>query len=81
MSEKQRKKIMTKRILCLALSAMLLTLCFPANAQQPAKVPRIGFVTGSSPESPYVEVFQRELRDLGYNEGKNIAVEYRYAEG
>jgi putative ABC transport system substrate-binding protein len=67
-------------VICLLLTILLLT-GFPAHAQQPKKIPRIGFVTGSSPESPYVEAFQLGLRDLGYNEGKNIAVEYRYAEG
>src|SRR2546425_1750167 len=52
-----------------------------AEAQQPKKVPRIGFVTGASPGDRYVEAFQEGLRDLGYNEGKNIVVERRYAEG
>ena len=60
-------------VVCLLITALLPTV-FSVDAQQPAKVPRIGFVTGSSPESPYVEAFQRGLRDLGYNEGKNIAV-------
>ena len=63
---------------------MLLALGFPAEAQQPGKVPRIGYLSGSgdpSTPNPYVEAFRQGLRDLGYIEGKNILVEYRYAEG
>src|SRR5437867_3061334 len=52
-----------------------------AEAQQPKKVPRIGFLTGSGPELPEVEGFRQGLRDLGYFEGKNILVEHRYVEG
>jgi putative ABC transport system substrate-binding protein len=70
---------MNRKIFVLTLCAMLLALC--ASAQQPKKVPRIGFVTGFSPEGPNVEAFQLRLRDLGYIEGKNILFEYRYAEG
>jgi putative ABC transport system substrate-binding protein len=62
--------------------ALLCALSFAAHAQQPAKVPRIGYLTGSSSagESPRVEAFRQGLRDLGYVEGKNIAIEYRYAD-
>jgi putative tryptophan/tyrosine transport system substrate-binding protein len=70
-----------KRMLCLALCALILALNFPAEAQQRTKVPRIGFVTGSGREAPNVEAFQLGLRDLGYVDGKNILSEYRYAEG
>jgi putative ABC transport system substrate-binding protein len=55
-----------------------------AQAQQPAKIPRIGFVTSAGdPKNPgpRVQAFQRGLRELGYVEGKNIQVEYRYVEG
>jgi putative ABC transport system substrate-binding protein len=55
-----------------------------AEAQQPAKVPRIGYVSADdAPKTPgfQVEAFQQGLRDLGYIEGKNILVEYRYIEG
>jgi len=54
-----------------------------AEAQQPKKVPRIGFLWGSAPdaEKNRLAAFQQGLRDLGYVEGKNILVEYRYAEG
>jgi ABC-type uncharacterized transport system substrate-binding protein len=57
-----------------------------AEAQQPKKVPRIGFLSGRGAPSPTnpdpsAEAFRQGLRDLGYIEGKNIRVEYRYAEG
>ena len=61
------------------------TLCGAvAQAQQPTKIPRIGYVsTNGDPSRPpsFVEAFGQGLRDLGYIEGKNIQVEYRYAEG
>jgi putative ABC transport system substrate-binding protein len=55
-----------------------------AEAQQPVKVPRIGYVSGSgdpSKPSGNVEVFRQGLRDLGYVDGKNIRFEYRSAAG
>jgi len=55
-----------------------------AQAQQPKKVPRIGYVSGagdSSTPTRGIDTFRQGLRDLGYIEGKNIVVEYRYAEG
>src|SRR6266436_7709601 len=54
-----------------------------AEAQQPKKVPRIGYLTSSDPatESTRSEGIRQALRDLGYVEGQNIAFEYRYAEG
>jgi putative tryptophan/tyrosine transport system substrate-binding protein len=71
-----------KEITVFALSAMLLTLCVSVDAQQPGKVPRIGFLLASSPgPDPRIEGFRQGLRELGYVEGKNIAIEWRYAEG
>jgi ABC-type uncharacterized transport system substrate-binding protein len=53
-----------------------------AKAQEPTKVPRIAFLLGTSPgPDPRVEGFRQGLRELGYVEGKNIAIEWRYAEG
>ena len=75
---------MRKQLLCLALSAMLLALCFSAEAQQPKKIPRIGFVTTEGdPKAPgsRVAAFRQGLRDLGYVKGKNISLELRYGEG
>jgi putative tryptophan/tyrosine transport system substrate-binding protein len=73
---------MSRKIFWFTLGALLFALTFPAEAQQPKKVPRIGFVavTGDPNTSNIVE-FRRGLRDLGYIEGKNILIEYRYAEG
>ena len=62
---------------------MLLALGVTAEAQQPTKVPRIGFLgsVSRSANSERMEAFRQGLRELGYIEGKNIVVEYRYAEG
>ena len=74
---------MTKKITLLTLYAMLFALCFSAEAQQPKKVPRIGFLGSASPSaiSTRIEAFRQGLRELGYVEGKNIVIEYRWAEG
>jgi len=70
-------------IFCVALGAMLLAISVPAHAQQPTKIPRIGFLTGISAagSAARVEAFRQGLRELGYVEGKNIVIEYRYADG
>jgi putative tryptophan/tyrosine transport system substrate-binding protein len=73
-------------VLVLILSAVLFALCVSAEAQQVAgKVPRIGFLhTGSASDpvnSRRLDVFRQSLRDLGYMEGKNINIEYRFGEG
>ena len=55
----------------------------PAEAQQPKKVPRIGYLSSADPaiESTRFEAIRLALRERGYIEGQNIAIEYRYAEG
>ncbi len=61
-----------------------LTVCGArAEAQQPARIPRIGILIApsASSNSARVEAFRQRLRELGYVEGKNIVIEYRYAEG
>jgi putative tryptophan/tyrosine transport system substrate-binding protein len=62
---------------------VLLAVAVIAEAQQPKKVPRIGYLTSSDPatESTRSEGIRQALRDLGYVEGQNIAFEYRYAKG
>ena len=62
---------------------MLFALCFSAEAQQPTKVPRIGYLSAASPSAnaARIEAFRQGLRELGYVEGKNIVIEWRYAEG
>jgi putative ABC transport system substrate-binding protein len=53
-----------------------------ADAQQEAKVPRIGFLSLNKTPNPHVhEAFRQGLRDLGYSEGRNVLIEYRDAEG
>jgi len=73
---------MTKKILLLALCSLLLALSFPAGAQQQGKVFKIGWfgTRSASAPAPVLALFRRELRALGYVEGKNIAIEYRSAE-
>ena len=74
---------MRKIVMRLTLCAMLFALCFSAEAQQPGKVPRIGFLGNSTAalEANLIGPFREGLRDLGYIEGKNISIEYRWAEG
>ncbi len=74
---------MRKRIFCLALCAMLLAISFPTQAQQTKQVPRIGFLIASSASSqkPRLEAFKQGLRDLGYVEGKTIAIVIGSGEG
>ena len=76
------RKSKVRNLKWMALGAMLLALSFPANAQQPKKVPRIGYLIAGTPsaQAPYIEAFRQGLRDLGYIEGQNIAIEYRYAQ-
>ena len=79
----RREDRINQNIFVLALGAMLLALCSSADAQQPEKIPRVGFLASGSPSaySRRTEGFRQGLRQLGYVEGKTIAIEYRYAEG
>jgi putative tryptophan/tyrosine transport system substrate-binding protein len=76
---------MGKNVICLALGAMLLAASSPSESQQLRNVPRIGWLSPSSPSleptPSRLKSFHQGLADLGYVEGKNIAIEYRYAEG
>src|SRR5437660_10749513 len=74
---------MNEKIFALSLGALLFVLSFPAQAQQPKKVARIGFLAGTaaSIEKNRIEAFRQGLRELGYVEGKNIVIEWRWAEG
>ena len=77
---------MRRKITRLVLCALLFAHSYQAQAQEPTKVPRIAYLTGSSPPTIATpdlnaDAFQQGLRDLGYIEGKNIQVEYRYLEG
>jgi putative tryptophan/tyrosine transport system substrate-binding protein len=70
---------MKKTITVLSLCAMLFALCYSASAQQPAKIPRIAWLSNLRfSEIPNrVEAFRQGLRELGYVEGKNIVIEWR----
>jgi ABC-type uncharacterized transport system substrate-binding protein len=74
---------MRKNIIHFLICAMLLALCASAEAQQSAKIPRIGYLVGASLSgvSDRVEAFRKGLRELGYVEGKNIVIEWRGADG
>ena len=75
---------MKRKVSRLALCALLFALCSSAEAQQIGKIPRIGYVRVVGVPSipgPNVEAFRQGLKDLGYVEGKNILIEFRYAEG
>jgi putative ABC transport system substrate-binding protein len=74
---------MSKKLFCLAVGAMLFALCVFAEAQQPKKVPRIGYLSALDPasESFRSEAIRLALRELGYIDGQNIAIEYRYTQG
>ena len=73
---------MKKKITVLTLCAMLYALSFSVHAQQTGKIPRIGYLDGSTASGSAVllEAFRQELSKLGWIEGKNIIIEYRFAE-
>ncbi|HEX9901083.1 MAG TPA: ABC transporter substrate-binding protein [Candidatus Methylomirabilis sp.] len=73
-----------RRILVVILTLGILATPVPTEAQQSAKVPRIGWLSIASRTpavSHLIEAFWQGLRELGYVEGQNIAIEYRFAEG
>ena len=78
-----KEKNMRRKITGFALATLLLALSFPAESQEAKKVPRIGYLGGASlsaiPER--IEAFRQGLRELEYVEGKNIVIEWRWAEG
>jgi putative tryptophan/tyrosine transport system substrate-binding protein len=69
--------------LCFTLTLLLFATCVPAWAQQPIKIPRIGYLSASSlaAMANRTEAFRQGLRDFGYVDGKNIIIEYRYGDG
>jgi len=83
-SDNQKSKIKNRKLVGMTACVVTLAMCgVAAQAQQPAKISRIGFLSTTSPSNvpTRLEAFRQGLRDLGYVEGKNIVIEYRYAEG
>jgi putative ABC transport system substrate-binding protein len=74
---------MNKRISCFALCAVLFALSYSASAQQPPKIPRIGYLGAFTPSAsaPLLDAFRQGLLEVGYAEGRNIFIDYRWAEG
>ncbi len=84
---RQGGNAMIPRSLCAIVAVALGILPVPpaADALEPTKVPRIGILSAASPESPVrhstLDTFRQALRELGYAEGQNIALDYQFAEG
>jgi ABC-type uncharacterized transport system substrate-binding protein len=72
---------MSKDIFRLALSAMLFALCVSAEAQQPGRVYRLGVLSVRGGIEPRDEVFRQRLRELGYVEGQNLTIEWKFSDG
>jgi len=74
---------MRGRIFVWLLASVLLTTAPPAEAQQPKKIPRVGYLDGASlfAVAARTEAFRQGLRELGYIDGKNILIEWKSAEG
>jgi len=79
-----RRPLRKTALASILFAGAMLAVAVTAEAQQPTKkVPRIGYLTGATADgqSARLEAFRQGLRELGYVEGKNIVIEYRYAEG
>jgi hypothetical protein len=83
MNRSKQAGMSVKTIVAVLLVGLLLALELSAEAQQPKKVPRIGYLSAydAATDSVRAEAIRRALRELGYLVGQNIAVEYRYADG
>jgi hypothetical protein len=80
----RKSKIQNRKLVGIVAFVITFVMCgVRADAQQAKKIPRIGFLSAgsSSTYSLRDEAFRQGLRDLGYAEGKNIIIEYRFAEG
>jgi len=78
-----RSKAVRPKFRLIMLTAFILASVHPAHAQQTKRVPRIGFLISATGDSQLARTgaFRQGLRELGYIEGQNIAIEYRYAQG
>jgi ABC-type uncharacterized transport system substrate-binding protein len=75
----KENKSLGKKFFSFALGAMILASCLSLNAQQPAKIHHIGYISGRSGPEPLDEIFKTTLREFGYVEGKNFSITYRWA--
>ncbi len=73
--------MISRRAFISTMAGGLLAAPLAAEAQEAGKVARIGVLNSASPPAPFVESFKQGLRELGYVEGRNISIEYRWAEG
>ncbi len=72
---------MRRRIVLFLLATIIAASVQPVAAQQPTKVPRIGWLGSGSPAASRAEAFRQGLRERGYVEGQNLVIEWRHAEG
>ena len=77
---KNRSELMRKGFFGLALSALFFALCFAVQAQQPKKIPRIGYLAMRSGAGAAEKAFLQGLQSLGYIEGQTISIEWRFAQ-
>jgi len=69
-------------IISIGVGLLLVALSFASEAQQPAKIPRLGTLLYSNPDSdPNFAAFRQSLRELGYVEGENLLIEHHFADG
>ena len=80
-SKKTASRRISRTVSVYSLLTVFLLTASVVGAQQPKKVPRIGVLFIGSKNQPHLDAFKQGLRERGYTEGKNILLEYRYAEG
>lgn len=73
--------VQKKRRQVLLATGALLAVSQPALAQQSTKVWRVGFISAGRERAPYLDEFRKGMRELGYYEGRNVAIESRFADG
>jgi putative tryptophan/tyrosine transport system substrate-binding protein len=72
---------MTRALLTVVAALAVLSVSADLGAQPAGKVSRVGFLHPGAPPNPNAEIFAQSLRDLGYVEGRTVAIDYRWAEG